>query len=545
MEEKYNKNYLYLKSLRLSNFATFQQQEVHFNKTFNAIIGETGSGKSLLLDALQLIFGARADKKIIRKESEFAIAEAIFECKGIQINDYFEKIGHPYDGNEIVIKKIIYRTSTSKTYLNYQACSSNILSSFAKRFVDLVGQFENQKLLSENYQLLLLDSYADVGGKLKKYKEHFEILNKLKSHLEYLQNKKDESEKQRDFLKYQIDEIENASPSEEREKELIEKKSVLMNKERLTQVTTELIELISDSNDSATSLDLLNKSLSICAQNNDILSGDLIEKIHEGRALLEDISYQISAYLNDEYEEQDLSLILDELDQYQKLKRKYGTELKDVLKTFNKLKTEYQSFDQVDNEIDQTECQIEEENNHCWKLAQEIHLKRCEKAKKLSLELTKKIRSLNMSGATANFKLNERKELSTSGISQLDFLVETNPNEGMFKIKDVASGGELSRILLSLRSILAVNDTISIFLFDEIDTGMGGETALCIGKALKNVSNSSQVLAITHLPQIANYADKLIVVSKQQNKLKRTESLIKEVMGKERTKEIRAMTPLH
>ncbi|MBY0415230.1 MAG: AAA family ATPase, partial [Bdellovibrionales bacterium] len=160
---------LYLKSLNLQNFATFENQEIQFDIKFNAIVGETGSGKSLILDALQIIFGARADKKLIRKNAEFATIEAVFSSNDPIIKKYFHDIGHPFEGSDIVVKRIIFANESSKSYLNFQSCSASLLVAFSKRFVDLVGQFENQKLMSEDYQLVLLDSYSGLSQDIRDY----------------------------------------------------------------------------------------------------------------------------------------------------------------------------------------------------------------------------------------------------------------------------------------------------------------------------------------------------------------------------------------
>jgi len=195
---------LYLKSLNLQNFATFENQEILFDSKFNAIVGETGSGKSLILDALQIIFGARADKKLIRKNSDFATVEAVFSSNDSDIKNYFNEIGHPFEGSEIVVKRVIFANESSKSFLNYQSCSAGILSAFAKRFVDLVGQFENQKLLSEDYQLILLDSYAGLTDDIADYQVLYNQLSHLKKDFTELLNEKTSALKEKIIFAFKL-----------------------------------------------------------------------------------------------------------------------------------------------------------------------------------------------------------------------------------------------------------------------------------------------------------------------------------------------------
>ena len=228
-----NKSFeLNLFELSLTNFATFQNQTVYFHDKFNSIIGETGSGKSLILDALQLILGHRADKKIIRKDCEHAIVEAIFKCKCSRIKSFLDQLGFPFEGEEIVIKRILYKNGKSKAFLNFQSCSLQTLVSFSKQFVDLVGQFENQKLLSSKYQLQLLDDYSTHNETLIKYQESYTLLSKTRSEYEELKIKSHDIAQRTDYVTYQVAEIEKLDPSVKDETDLIEQKKHFQNVEQ-------------------------------------------------------------------------------------------------------------------------------------------------------------------------------------------------------------------------------------------------------------------------------------------------------------------------
>jgi DNA repair protein RecN (Recombination protein N) len=536
---------LYLKSLNLQNFATFENQEIQFDPKFNAIVGETGSGKSLILDALQIIFGARADKKLIRKNAEFSTIEAVFSTNDPKIKAYFNEVGHPFDGSDVVIKRIIYANESSKSYLNYQSCSASMLSAFAKRFVDLVGQFENQKLLSEDYQLVLLDSYAGLNHDIADYQNLYNQLASFKKDFNELINEKNIRAQREDYIRFQIEELEKLSPSVEDELELLKKKDMILNVEKRQATLGSIASAISD--DEVNLLGLLKSCLNRAEKNPGIVAEEIITKLYDVKSILEDVSFDLSKDLNMNLEEENIEEIIDRIDQYSRLKRKFGGSTDEMLRLYAEFKAELSSYSQVDDKIALVSKKINDLELRCSTFAEELHKIRLQKAGELSIELTNKVRDLKMNGASLKITIAKAESLGPKGFSRVDFIAETNPGEGFFKVKEIASGGELSRILLSIRQILSSNDTISVFLFDEIDTGIGGETAVCIGKSLMTVSDCSQVLAITHLPQIANFATQLINVSKSTKVIdeqQRTISLIDLVAGERRAELIKAMNPI-
>ncbi len=536
---------LYLKTLSLQNFATFENQTINFDDKFNAIVGETGSGKSLILDALQLVFGARADKKLIRKNSEFSTIEATFLTNDETIRSYFNEIGHPFDGNEIVVKKIIYQNDSAKTYLNFQTCSSTVLQQFAKRFIDLVGQFENQKLLSEDYQLILLDSYSQTHSYVSEYQNIFSSFQQKQKKLEELVNLKNQKAQKEDYIKFQIKEIEELNPSVEDEINLIKQKDFLLNFEKRASITQSIVGLLSE--DESNILSQLRACQQKIEKNRELFSENTLQKIIEAKSLLEDIGYEISKNSNELDSDLNIEEIIDRIDTYSRLKRKFGGTTEAMLDFYQSFKTEASELSNFDQTIEILKNEIEQLNKVALEKAQKLHTIREKESVKLSKELTEKVRELKMNGASIKINVAKTLELNSKGCSKIDFTAETNPGEGYYKVKDIASGGELSRILLSLRQILSTNDTISVFLFDEIDTGIGGETALSIGKSLQSVSLNSQVISITHLPQIANFADRLIWVSKEtisKDSNSRTISMINEITGTDKKNALKAMSPL-
>lgn len=500
---------LNLTSLKLQNFATFTNQNIQFTNNLNTIVGETGSGKSLILDALQLSFGARADKKLVRKGAEFATIETSFSCVDDKASEFFDKIGFPYE-DEIVIKRIIYSSGKSKSYLNFQSCPLNVLTRVARKFIDLVGQFENQKLLSAEYQLKLLDNYANNSELFLVYTAEFEKLKSLESRLIDLNENKLKSIERKEFLLFQINELSQLEPSTEDEKLLRTKKDQILNFEENKKTFENINQLLSE--DEYSALNTLSRAEREIANLKD---DSLLERIANLKSELEDISFEVSKASDNEEPEDNIDEIIDRLDTYQRLKRKFNTDTEGLVSTLNKYQDEYDQIEVIDSDINKLHLEISQLSQKCLTIANDLHATRVKEAKNLSEALTTLIRKLKMEGAIIDIRISKRESLSLTGLSDLSFFAQTNPGEGFHPIKDIASGGELSRILLSLRQVLSQSGSISVFLFDEIDTGVGGETAVAIGKALEEVSKGSQVIAITHLPQIANFANQIINVSKE------------------------------
>ena len=512
---------LNLSNLTLNNFATFTNQSIEFTSEFNTIVGETGSGKSLILDALQLCFGSRADKNLVRKDADFASVEVSFTFEGEEIKEFFDGLGYPVE-EEINIKRIIYANGKSKSYLNFSACSLSILSNVARQFIDLVGQFENQKLLSDSHQLMLLDEFSKNKNLYDQYSLEFDKLKTLQHKLTELQIQKDNSLQRKDFLHFQINEIEELSPSLDDEVLLKKQKDKIINLEENKKTFERANYILCESEyNLLEQISLLERDF----HNNE----DISDKLAEAKSLLEDVSYSISTSHQDD-EEADLDSILERLDSYQKLKRKYRVETKELIDLLEDFKSEYNSINNIDDQIEDVIRSLNNSTDKCHQLATKLHDARMKNAAILSQKLSKLIQKLNMEGAIIDFRISKKEELTATGFSGLKIYAQTNPGEGFYPLSQIASGGELSRILLAMRQVLSTSSSISVFLFDEIDTGIGGETAIKIGKALQEVSKNSQVIAITHLAQIANFSDQIVLINKtshKENGTQRTKSVAK------------------
>lgn len=540
---------LKLETLNLQNFATFKSHTIAFDHGLNAIVGETGSGKSLILDAIELVFGGRADKRSVRHGSDSATIEAILSFNESHINQELEELGFPSEDNTVVIKRIIKKDGTSRCWFNHMSCNLSHIVSFSKQHIDLVGQFENQKLMSENYQLALLDQFGTSTELARKVKNIFSELLKLKAEKNSIEKFQESNELRLDYLQYQINEINALDPKHGEEEKLIDLKNDHLNINKKQTFLNTLIQQVEGSEDTQGVSASINLIRSHLYKNSTLVSSDVMKSFNDLEGALEVFSEEVSNISLADLDQEQFQVVIDRLDLYSKLKRKFGGTVELLIESKSKFELELQKISSSGKELDDVIFKIKNCEKNLVVLAEELHLKRVKSARELSLALTQAVQDLRMNGADLIFEISKSQDLTETGYTRLSFLAQTNPGEGYFKVKEIASGGELSRILLAVRQVLSTHDSISIFLFDEIDTGMGGETALHIGKSLAKVANTSQVITITHLPQIAAFADNLIVVSKETSGdagLDRTESKVKEINNKKIIKkEVEAMNPLH
>lgn len=533
----------FLKELTIQNFATFKNQSIQFGPGLNALVGETGSGKSLILDALQLLLGARGDKKVVRRETDFSLLSATFECHDSVVVNWLETEGFPCENNEIVIKRLIYRNGSSKAYINHLSCSLQNLSHFARKCIDLVGQFENQKLLSEGYQLYLLDHFGKLLDEREAYNQLLRNYNDLKSKKENLIEQKQIREQRLDYLEFQIQEIDKLSPTPEDEEQLFAKKFALLNYEKHLKLAHQFLSLLDGEDESQGILPTLRQLRSLLAKNTEFIQ-DKEYLISQSEDCLSEIRDHLEQHVSLDHDPAELEKVLERIDMYQRLKRKFGGTVEHIMQAAVDFKREKQSLQELDIDLSEMEIKTKELSADLKLRAKALHKKRLKASLELAKQLTERIQRLRMTGAEVQITVEELDELQEWGQSRIYFKAQTNPGEGFYRIKDIASGGELSRILLAVRQILSAYDSICVFLFDEIDTGVGGETAISIGEALDEVARQGQVIAITHLPQIAQFASKLIIVQKEihhEGDIIRTESSVREVLGKGMKKELQLM----
>lgn len=534
-----------LKELSIRNFAIINALNITFGPGLNVLTGETGAGKSILVDAIELILGARASADIIRKGAKESIVEVILRND----SDFsgLDDLGIEKD-EDITIRRIISPTGKGRAYVNETPVTLIALSEIGGSLLDIHGQHEHQSLLSENRQLDLIDSFGRLNEQRDKVKELVLRLRSSREELEKLESGERDRAQREDLLRFQRSEIEGAGLKTGEDKELEQRRKVLSNAERLSSLASESYERLYSRD--ASVLENLNNVLSDLKEINqmDPLFSEAINRLNESILQIEDVAKTVRDYKERvENDPERLEEIEERLDQIVKLKRKYGSAIEEILKFGKKVSEELEGMEGRAEMIGKVKADIESNRQELTKEARKLSEKRTRASKEIEKRIAGELSQLGMGGLSFSVRLSKEIGEDTidgyraypNGIDRAEFLI-SNPGEDPRPLSKIASGGELSRVMLSLKTILAGVDDTPTLIFDEVDAGIGGKTADAVGRRLKLISKDRQVLCITHLPQIASLADSHFLVEKRIED-GRTVARISALDGKERIEEIARM----
>lgn len=507
-----------IKQLKLKNYILIDELCANFDEKLNIITGETGAGKSILLNAIDLVFSSRVSKDVIKTGCDKAIIEITLENSKHDLSNLFEENGIDDFGQEIIISKEITQNSV-RSRINGTLVNQELLKNLRTLFVDIHSQHQTYTFLQPQYHINLLDSYAKdfYGQKLDEYKEKFKLFETLNKQLEEAKNNANVTEAQIDFLKFQINEIEEANiQSETEDEELAKELEVLENAEKLKELTGASYWAINgDDGSILEALAKIKTDLSKAADYDEKLEGisSQFTDITEG---LREISSDLRNYSqNLDNDTQRLNEIQERLFALDKLKRKYGGTLAQVLNQFSLLSDELASIEFSTKNIEELEQKIQLAKNELNKIASEISENRKNYAQVLSVLIQDKLGVLELPKARFEIQITP-KELSSNGIDNVEFMISTNVSEDLKPLARVASGGEISRVMLAIKSIFAQNDEIDTVIFDEIDTGISGHASQSVADEMVNLSKSHQIIVITHQAIIASKANKHFYVRKSQ-----------------------------
>lgn len=526
-----------LKELRIKNFAIIDDLTVRFENGFNVLTGETGAGKSIIVDALGLALGSRAQSDLVRSGEKEATVQAYFEVEGDNISD----LGiYTSDSDSLILRRSVALSGKSRSYINDTMVSLQSLLDLGRSLVDIHGQYEHQSLLLLDKQKLLLDSY----GKLHSDREMVESLYKEVQTLDKEKNDLKQKVKERaqrcDLLRFQIHEIDAASLKLGEKESLTEEKTILSNLSRLKELTEMAYSMLYDSEGSCTE-----KLSSVIAKVRDMSSidrgvSDTLNLLESAFPLIEDAAISLRGLKDrNDLEPDRLSAIEERLELIKSLEKKYGEGIEAILRYREDAEEELRGLEMTDERLDSIKTELKEKEDKLMKTSATLSEKRRIIAKKIEELVMNELRELAFSNAEFRIDIRDVPVTST-GIDRVEFLFSANPGEPPKPLSRVASGGELSRVMLALKSILADVDNIPILIFDEVDAGVGGKTAGRVGKKLKTISNKHQVLCTTHLPQIASLGDLHLKINKKQ-KDERVCVEVRELIGSERLDEIARM----
>ncbi len=508
-----------IKQLRIKDYILIDELTANFDSGLNVITGETGAGKSILINAVEIAFAPRVSKEVIKTGKEKAVVELVIENTKHDLTKLFEENGIDNFGSEIVLTKEITPNAV-RSRVNGTLVNQEFIRQLKTYFLDIHSQHETYSLLQPKYHINLLDNYAkdSYGAKLESYREKFIEYKKLLSDLENLKNASDLTENQIEFLKFQINEIESASiKSTDEDEQLNKELEVLENAEKLKELTgTSYWAINGDDGSIMEALARIKQNVSKAVSYDSSLENleqnltDAIENLRDVGGELRDYSQNLQNDTERLNQIQERQFMLD------KLKRKYGGTLESVLKSFddfskelNAIEFSTQNMEELEEKISQTRLELENS-------ALQISEQRKNYAAVLSSLIQEKLEKLELPKARFEIRI-DLKELSSDGVDNVEFLISTNVSEDMKPLAKVASGGEISRVMLAVKSIFANSDDIDTVIFDEIDTGISGKASQSVAEEIAELSKSHQIILITHQPIIASKADKHFYVKKMQN----------------------------
>lgn len=506
-----------LTSLQIENIAVIEQAEIFFGEGLNVLTGETGAGKSIVIDSINAVLGERTSRELIRDSADKGRVTAFFE----NVSDEVMKKLQEYeidceDDGSLLVSRVISADGRSSSKINGCNVTATMLKNIGRDLISICGQHDSQYLLSKDYHLKLIDEVAESGELLGEYLEIYEKIKKATKELRRLRNTDFDKEQRLDFLKYQINELQSADIKIGEKEALKEEKRKIQSKEKIENALRKA-DILLNGNESNGGLSSALYELTECIGELSVYD----KKYEELRTSLEDFRYvvgdcsaEISSSLSDtDNNYTDINAIEERLDILYRLSSKYGGTEEEMLSYLEKIEEEYESISMSDELIERLETEIDE-------LSEELFKKGCclsDLRKLTAIEFEQRVmeelRFLDMPEAvfTVNF---EEAQATKTGMDDVEFLFSANKGQSPKSLSKIASGGELSRVMLALRCVLSGTDTVSTMIFDEIDTGVSGRAAQKIGYKMSEIAKGKQVLCVTHLAQIAVYGNNHLLIEK-------------------------------
>ncbi len=532
-----------LTSLRIRNLALVEELTWPLSPGFITVTGETGSGKSIIVGALKLILGERADKSLIRTGAENCTVEAVFQVADAKaLNKELEEYGvEPCEAGEMILKRVFSSAGTNRQFINGSPTTLAVLKQLGDGLVDLHGPHDHQSLLSDAKQLDLLDAFAGAAALREKYEEQFQRLHEIVTEHTALSTSEASLEREIDLLRHQVQEIEGAQLRPGEEEELLARYSVASNSRRLMDISAQVIGRLSEAEDPLlVRLREIGKFLRDL-ERVDPAAARFTESHVRATVELEDLAHSLQRYADEmDLDPGRLAEMEERVSLFETLKRKYGGSIADVIAFGEQAATRLHKIESRGAELERLEKEIVAARAELLAAGKKLGAKRTAAAPKLGASVTAHLRDLGFKKSDFRVELTPLTEPGSHGLEGVAFLFAPNPGEPPKPLKSIASSGEISRVMLAVKSSLAAQDTISLLVFDEIDANVGGEIAHAVGAKMKSLASEHQVLCISHLPQVAAQADSQFVVTKEFTK-DRTVSHLEKVEGKARVEEIARM----
>lgn len=516
-----------LLNLHVKNLAIIDEIDVSFENHLNVLTGETGAGKSIILGSINIALGGKVNKDMIRKGADFALVELVFQIEDKHTTEQLRELDiYPEDSQLIISRKITNQRVINR--INGENISNGMLKQVAELLIDIHGQHEHQSLLYKSKHLSITDQYAkqavapikqELSGVYKEYQ-------KIVKEIEETSISEDQKLREISFLEYEIHEIEGAKLTPGEDEELAIEYRRLSNASTISENLNAIYEITSDSHDS------ISDNISRCirmmlkvAEYDDSLQNPL-QQLNDIDALMSDFNRELKEYISGlEFDNQEFMQLEDRLNLINNLKAKYGNTIEEVLLYLENAKTKldrYNAYEEYQNKLKTEKLKLEEK---LFALCEKLSSIRSQFAKELELKITEALQELNFLNVKFVISINRLDRFTESGFDEVEFLISTNVGEDVKPLSKVASGGELSRIMLAIKSVLADQDFVNTLIFDEIDVGISGRTAQKVSERMTVISRKHQVLCITHLPQIAAMADYHYIIEKKEDHARTTTTI--------------------
>ena len=528
-----------LRELRLNNLAIIKNLDLEFNEKFIAMTGETGAGKSIILNGISLLIGERSHTDMIRNGAQSLFAEGVFELNENQ-KKRLNELGFEIEDDELIITRYFDRNAKSKITVNGSRMTLSRLKELMVNIIDLVGQHEHQFLLNSDYHLHLLDRFLDDEGKMlfKKIRENVNKIKKLNLQIRNIEEEKSKIAEKKDILEFQLNEINSLELKENEDNELEEEYKILFNAGKISEKLEETSQFLKEGEFSIlTALGRAKRNLEQLSDLSESYS-EIYEKIESVLYEVEEISYSVDNFVGDvEIDDRKLEKIVERIDDINRLKLKYGSTITEILEFRDKIEKDLSLVNFENEELENLKNEKSELVSQYFQDSEKLGEIRAKIAENLQNTIDVQLDDLNMENAKFKVEITKTQEITAHGTDNAEFMIATNVGETFKPLAKIASGGEISRIMLALKTVFSAVDNISVLIFDEIDTGISGETVRRVAEKLRELSRNTQIICVTHSPQIAGKAQQQFFIKKEiENNF--TETKVYELNTEERIREI-------
>jgi len=528
-----------LRELRLNNLAIIKKLDLEFNDKFIALTGETGAGKSIILNGISLLIGERSHTDMIRNGAQSLFAEGVFELNENQ-KKRLNELGFEIEDDELIITRYFDRNAKSKITVNGSRMTLSRLKELMVNIIDLVGQHEHQFLLNSEYHLHLLDRFLDDEGKIlsRRIRENVNKIKKLNLQIGNIEEEKTRIAEKKDILEFQLNEINSLELKENEDNELEEEYKILFNAGKINEKLEETSQFLKEGEFSI--LTALGRAKRNLEQLSDLSESynELYEKIESVLYEVEEISYSVDNFAGDvEIDDKKLEKIVERIDNINKLKLKYGSTIAEILQYRDKIEKDLSLVNFENEELENLKTEKNKLVGQYFQDSEKLSEIRMKIAENLQNTVDVQLDDLNMENAKFKVEIRKTQEITMHGTDNAEFMIATNVGETFKPLAKIASGGEISRIMLALKTVFSAVDNISVLIFDEIDTGISGETVRRVAEKLRELSRNTQIICVTHSPQIAGRAQQQFFIKKEiENNF--TETKVHELNTEERIREI-------